>query len=380
MTTARALVRPAPDTVRAAGPIRLDQGDLDLRPPPQIAAAAAVAARSGGPTSHPAGEPALRHRLAQRLRLRTGLHWTPEQVLITAGASQALSLILSTLLRPGAEVLHPDPGWARYPALIRRYGAVPVGYDVSPRRDFQPSLEEIGRLITPRTRAIVINSPGNPTGAVLPRRTMQQLDDLCDRRGLFLISDEAYDELVFDGECVGASGLGGRRTLSVHSFSKTYAMADWRVGYLVGDAQLVAALAAAQETDLTRVSPISQAGAMAALSGPQTYPDRLREILRGRRDLAVGVLQAAGLDVTPPAAGFFVLMPIAPGLCAETACEDIRRCGVVVAPGTDFGTRLPSHVRVSLTVNEADLAAGVQRLAEWAVLTGCGTELLHVRR
>ncbi len=378
MTAARALARP-PAAGKANGLIRLDSSDLDLRPPPQIAAAAAVAARSGGPSTSAAGEPALRGRLAQRLRLRTGALWTPEQVLVTAGASQGLSLILSTLLPQGAKVLLPDPGWGRYPALVKRHGATPVGYDVSPRRDFLPSLEELSRLISPRTRALIINSPGNPTGAVFPRELMQRIVDLTERRGIFLISDEAYDELVYDGECVGASGLGGQRTLSVHSFSKTYAMADWRVGYVVGNQRLIGALAVAQETELTRVSPIAQAAAMAALSGPQTFPDRLRDTLRGRRDLAVRVLRAAGLDVTPPAAGFFVLVPLAAGVCAESACSDLRRCGVVVTPGTDFGTRLPSHVRLSLTGNDLDLAAGLDRVAEWAVLTNAGTDLLVTR-
>ena len=358
--------------IAPADVVRLDRGDLDIRPPTEIAAAAAVAARAGWPSASAYGAPELRHRLARRLFLRTGQVLAPEQLLVTAGASQGLSLIFSTLLQAGDEVLVPDPGWPRYQAIARRRGITPIGYPIGGDAAAGPRVDDIAGLVGPKTRAIVINSPGNPTGDVLAAEVVEGLVALSERRKVLIISDEAYDEMVYDGEVVSPAAFGGRHTITVHSFSKTYAMADWRVGYLVGESRVVRRLAVAQETDLLRVSPIVQAAAMAALSGPQAFPDRLRATMRRRRDSAVEALTAVGLDVRAPAAGFFLIVPLAAGVDPRAACRDLLGYGVALAPGTAFGTRLPHHLRLSLTAPDDELGVGVQRLAEWSVLTGAG--------
>ncbi len=216
--------------------IHLEVGEPDFPTPEHVVEAAHEAARMGLTRYAPnAGLPVLREALADKIARRNGYEARPEQVVVTQGGIQALYLALRALLEPGDEVLLPDPAWPNYRMIAHLLGARVLSYPLVAEGGFLPRLEDLERLATPRTRAMLVNSPSNPLGTVVPRELMEGLLAFARRRGLWLVSDEVYDEVVFDGDFVSAGSLAdpSDRLVSVYSFSKVYAMTGWRVGYLV---------------------------------------------------------------------------------------------------------------------------------------------------
>jgi len=298
-----------------------------------------------------------------------------EQVLVTEGAVQAIDAIMSAVVGPGDEVLVPDPAWPNYEMQATLLGARSVHYALRPEAGFQPDPAEIGRLITPRTRAIVLNSPNNPTGAVLPPETVQQIVALAVRHDILVISDEVYDEIIFDGAPANAARYAPDHVASVYSFSKTYAMTGWRVGYAVLPAWLAGAVSRVLETRISCVSSVTQAAALAAITGPQQVVAEMRNAYRARRDVAVEVLREAGVKVQTPAGAFYLMIPLAHGADARRSALDLVPRGVALSPGTAFGTTARHHLRVSLATSEDGIRLGMARFIDWFDETAGGLAL-----
>ena len=350
------------------GVVRLETGDPDLPTPEHIVAAAAEAARSGYTKYTPtAGIAPLREAITRKLKRVNRIEVGPEQVVVSHGGVSGLAVAIQSLVDPGDEVLVPDPGWPPYSAMVILAGARQVPYALDRAAGYQINLAALERLVTPATKVLLINSPGNPTGAVFEAEVVEAVVEFASRHDLFLLSDEVYDETIFEGEHVSPARFDSEgRVISVFSFSKTYAMTGWRVGYVVASAALAALFTKVQEPLIACASAISQKAAEAALEGPQDCVGEMRGAYQRRRDLTVSLLQEAGLFVTAPQGALYVLANISAASSDTYAFATglVRDHGVSVAPGETFGPQGAGLVRISLTSPEAALREGIGRLAQ----------------
>jgi aspartate aminotransferase len=361
--------------VERADVLRLEIGEPDFTTPAHIVEAGHLAALAGARYTQSAGTLQLREAISAKLKLVNGLDCPPQRVIVCQGAVQGCSAVLAALLSPGDEVLIADPAWPNYEMLVLLHGAVPVRYPTPPERGFLPSVDEIERLVSPRTRALVVNTPANPTGAVFPPDLVAGLVELAGRHDLVLLADEVYDELIFEGAAANAASLDPERVVGLYSFSKTYAMTGWRIGYVAAPQWLAPSLWKLQEPLISCVSEVSQAAAVAALEGPQDCVAEMRDAYRRRRDLVVGMLTDAGIEVTPPHGAFYLMLPFAPGVDGRLAALDLVEHGVSVAPGSAFGEAARGHARISLASGERVLAEAVGRIVDWYRRTGGGASL-----
>jgi aspartate/methionine/tyrosine aminotransferase len=349
------------------GVLRLDIGDPDFPTPAHIVEAAARAAAEGWTHYGPSrGLPGLRAAIAEKVVGENRFPCAPDDVVVTTGGAGAIFVSFLALLDPGDEVLIPDPGWPNYLAMASAVGAQAVPYPLDPASGFEPDLDELERLIRPRTRLLVVNSPSNPTGTVLTPEGLRALGEIAERHGIWLLSDECYDALVLEGEHVSAGAVVETdRLVTVFSFSKTYAMTGWRLGYAVAPPALAPVLAAAQEPVVSCPSTVAQKAAEAALRGPTEQVEAMRSAYRRRRDAALAVLDAAGVGYTRPRGAFYVFVDVGG---ARLPSRDLARrllddAAVAVVPGSAFGEVGEGYVRVSLAAPEETVREGFGRLA-----------------
>jgi aspartate/methionine/tyrosine aminotransferase len=350
------------------GTVRLDVGQPNFRTPDHIGEAGRRAIEEGYTYyTHTQGLIGLRERLVAKLERVNGIAASTEQIACASGGVGAISAAMAAILEPGDEVLLPDPGWPNYRMMPPWLGAVSVFYPLRLDNELLPDLEQLDGLVSPRTRAIVINSPGNPTGAVFPRSVIEALADLAVRHDLWLISDECYDQIVFEGEHVSpASFLTDGRVISIYTFSKTYAMTGWRLGYAVGETRLIDTVTKILESNTSGPSTIAQKAAEAALDGSQECVHEMVSAYAHRRDLAVDLLEEAGMLLSVPHGAFYVMADVsAAGMGSrDFALKLVAERGVSVAPGTAFGKVAGRAVRISLASSDADLREGIGKLAE----------------
>jgi aspartate aminotransferase len=355
--------------------IHLEVGEPDFPTPEHVVEAAHEAARSGLTRYAPnAGLPELREALADKVTRRNGYEASPDQVVVTQGGIQALYLVLLALLEPGDEVLLPDPAWPNFRMIAHLLGARVLPYPLVSEGDFLPRLEDLERLVTPRTRAILVNTPSNPLGTVVPRELVEPLLEFARRRDLWYISDEVYDEVVFDDAFVSAGAVAdpGDRLVSIYSFSKVYAMTGWRVGYLVAPPDLAKLLTGMQEPIVSCVNTPAQLAALAAVTGPQDVVREMRESYQERRDELLEILERGNLPSSQPSGAFYVWTDVSaanlPSM--EFARSLIEREHVAVAPGSAFGDLGEGYVRLSLASSRQDLLEGTSRLVRFVHLLG----------
>jgi aspartate aminotransferase len=355
--------------------IHLEVGEPDFPTPEHVVEAAYEAARTGHTRYAPnAGLPELREALADKVTRRNGYEARPDQVVVTQGGIQALYLALLALLEPGDEVLLPDPAWPNFRMIAHLLGARVLPYPLVSEGDFLPRLEDLERLVTPRTRAILVNTPSNPLGTVVPRELADTLLEFARRRDLWYISDEVYDEVVFDDAFVSAGAVAdpGDRLVSVYSFSKVYAMTGWRVGYLVAPPDLTKLLTGMQEPIVSCVNTPAQLAALAAVTGPQAVVREMRESYRERRDELLEILDRGNLPSSQPSGAFYVWTDISKAgvRSMDFARSLIEREHVAVAPGSAFGDLGEGYVRLSLASSRQDLVEGASRLVRFVHLLG----------
>jgi aspartate aminotransferase len=363
------LSRPGADIVR------LEIGEPDLPTEPHIVQAAQDAAARGIGYTQSFGITPLREAIVDRLHRLADLRYAADEIVVAQGGGQAVAMVFAALLDAGDEVLVPDPAWPNYAMSAILRGAVPVPYAHPASTGFQPDIDQVRGLIGPRTRMIVINSPANPTGVVLPAETVAAIVELAAAHDLWVLSDEVYDELVFEGAPANAAQYDRERVIGVYSFSKTYSMTGWRVGYAACPRPLAQLMGTIQEPMLSCISAVSQHAALAALLGPQdSLPERLA-IYRSRRDLVSTLLSDGGFTPVRPAGAFYQMVPLAEGVDSRTAALDLVERGVATAPGTAFGSVASDHLRISLAASEDALREGIARLVDWANSTAAGASL-----
>ncbi|GAC1341255.1 MAG: pyridoxal phosphate-dependent aminotransferase [Candidatus Dormibacteria bacterium] len=352
-----------------AAVIRLEVGEPDFPTPAHVVEAAHAAALEGHTGYMPsAGIPQLREALAVKVQERNGYSVEPFQTIVTQGGVEAIYASLLTLTQPGDEILLPDPAWPNFLMMARLLNLTAVTYPLTSEAGFVPTPETLEGLVTERTSVIVVNSPSNPLGAVIGRSRMTELLEFVERHGLWMVSDECYDEISFSGTFVSPASIAPERVVSVYSFSKTYAMTGWRIGYAVAPRELAPTLAKAQEPLISCVNTPTQHAALAALTGPQQIVAEMRDAYHQRRDLALTVLAGATLHAFTPEGAFYLWVDIRGiGLPSrEVAMRLLDERGVAVAPGSAFGERGEGFLRVSLASSAGALSEGLRRLVDFA--------------
>ena len=354
-------------------PFRLDQGDVSFDAPETVKRAMHRAIDEN--RSHyvqTTGIPQLLDRLVAKLRSVNGIPVAgPDEVLVTTGGIHAVYIACQALLEPDDEVIVPDPEWPPCMGNVRAARAIPVGCPLHERLGWRYAIDELQATITPRTKAIYINSPHNPTGGVLTRDDVTAIANLCREHNLWLISDECYDQITFGAEHVSPARFDTEgRVLSCFSFSKTYAMTGMRVGYVVAPPAAAGPLATMQEPVIACVNAPAQHAALAALEGPQDIVEEMRDAYRSRRDAAAAQLDAAGFSYLFPEGAFYLWIDVSPvcgGDVKTWALELLRAHGVALAPGTAFGPRGEGWARVSLATATDDLLEGLDRITRSGV-------------
>ena len=352
------------------GAIRLDVGQPNFPTPGHIGEAGKRAIDEHKTFyTHTQGILSLREQIVAKLARVNGIESSTERIAIGPGGVGAIAAVLAAVVEPGDEVLLPDPGWPNYGMMMAWTSARSVFYPCPPSAGFQPDLDALESLITARTKVLVVNSPNNPTGAVYPKRTIAELIELAQRHNLWLLSDECYDQIVLDGSWTSPAHLApdDPRIATAFTFSKTYSMTGWRIGYVTGSDELIDTATKVLESSSSCVSTISQVAAEAALRGPQDCVAEMVGAYRRRRDLVVAILKEAELFIAEPAGAFYCMADIAPSgmQSRDFAFSLLREKGVSVAPGTAFGQVARDAVRISLASSDDDLREGVGRLAKF---------------
>jgi aspartate/methionine/tyrosine aminotransferase len=347
--------------------ISLAVGEPDVPVAPHIAEAA-KAAWDANHTNYTAngGIAPLREAIVAKLARDNAIHVDTEQVWVTVGATQGLHQAMALSLAPGDEVLVPDPGYTTFTMNARMLGAVPVAYPLRPEAGFMPSIAELERVVTDRTRVIIVNSPSNPLGTIFPRELLADLLEFARRHDLWIISDEVYEAFTWSGEHVSIASLDTEdRVFSVFSLSKTYAMTGIRVGYLVTPPGLAATMRTVQEASISCVNTPGQYAAIAAITGDQSHVVAAREHYRGNLDAATSLLDARGIRYLAPGGAFYLwadMSHVSGGDVAEWAEGFLLSDRVAVAPGNAFGRSGEGWIRVCLAANRELLLEGLGRL------------------
>lgn len=353
---------------RGVDVISMSVGEPDFDTPAHIKAAA-IAAIQSGKTKYTAvnGIPELREAISAKFARENGLSHSPDEVTVTSGGKQALFNAFFALLNPGDEVLIPAPYWVSYPEMVALTGAVPVAVPTTPQSGFLLDPDEVEARVTPRTRMIVLNSPGNPTGAVFAPDVLEAVAGVAQRHGLTIVSDEMYEHLVYGAQQVSIGRYAPEHTLTVNGASKAYAMTGWRLGYAGGPQPVIAAMNALQSQSTSNASSVGQYAALAALEQHHEtaqFVEMARAAYRQRRDLLVTGLNALGLPTPTPQGAFYVMADTSrlhPDEL-ETARLILDRARVAVVPGTDFGA--PGQVRLSYAVSPGQITEVLRRLGE----------------
>src|SRR5256712_1345395 len=302
--------------------IHLELGEPDFHPAAPVVDALRDAVAAGRDRyCSTRGVPALREAIAEYLKRTRRVHATAEQVLVAPGCKMALSLAMMALIEPGDEVLYPDPGFPIYPSFTRGLGATAVPFGLDEKNQFQPDVDEIGAKITPRTRVLIFNSPNNPTGTVFSAAALEKLAALAQKHDLWILSDEIYARILFEGQYQSIRSLPGmaERTIIIDGFSKSFAMTGWRLGYAVAPLHVVEAMDLLVLNTFTCAAEFTQVAAIEALRDSTSAVEAMVEEYRKRRDQFVtGLNQIPGFRCQVPDGAFYAWVNIADtGLSAE---------------------------------------------------------------
>ena len=346
-------------------------GEPDFPTPAHIKQAAvdAIAANFTKYTNA-GGTPELREAICERHRLDFGTHYSASECLVTVGGKHAIFNLIQALVNPGDEVIIPVPYWVTYKDVVNYAGGVCVFAATDENTGFEVTASTIERHITPRTKLVIINSPSNPSGAVISKSEFRRILEITSKRDIFLMTDECYCQFVYDGEPFSiASAPGAKDTVVVAgSLSKTYAMTGWRIGFALAPAPLIGAMMKLQSHSTSNPTSIAQKAAVEAMCGPQdSVPEMLAEYRR-RRDFVIGRLrEITGVTITVPKGAFYAYPNISVAFAGgrvknslEFSAALLAEAHVAVVPGEAFGTT--EHVRISYATSMHELERGLDRI------------------
>jgi aspartate aminotransferase len=343
--------------------LSLAAGEPDFDTPRHIKEAATRALAAGETKYAPvAGLPALQRAIAEKLERENGLPYRANQVVVSNGAKQALFNTFAAILNHGDEVIVPSPYWLSYPEMVRMAGGETVLVGCGEGGGYRLKPSDIEAAITPRTKALVLNSPSNPTGSVYTAKELKGLCEAAVNHGLYIVSDEVYEKFVYDGAVHVSPGSFSRavfdRTITVNGFSKSFAMTGWRLGYMAGPAEVVKTVCAIQSHTTSAANTFAQHGALAAIQGSSECVDAMVTAFAERHALICARMKAiGGVSFAKPQGAFYIFADISRlGMGSIEFSERLaREKGVVVVPGVSFGA--DTCVRLSF-------ACGVEAIGE----------------
>lgn len=342
-------------------------GEPDFDTPDPIKDAAKAALDAGFTKYTPAsGLPELREAVCRRMAQEIGVEYTPGEVIVSCGAKHSVFNVVMALCDPGDEVLIPAPYWLSYPEMVRVAEGETVVLPTTVAAGYKVRADEVAAAITPRTRLLILNSPGNPTGSVYDRAELEAIAEVCRKRDVAVLSDEIYNRLVYDGaEHVSIASLPGmrERTIVVNGASKTWSMTGWRIGWAAGPKTVMSAIGGMQSHSTSNPTSFAQKGAIQALNGDQQSVETMRSAFARRRELMVGELQALpGVECVRPMGAFYAFPDISStGLDSVTFADALlEEEKVAVVPGKAFGE--DACVRLSYACSEETIRKGLERM------------------
>lgn len=359
--------------------ISFGAGEPDFDTPQHIKDAAIKSLQAGftkyTPTS---GTPDLKQAICDKLKRDNGLEYKPNQIIVSLGAKHSIYNAALALVDPGDEVIIPSPYWVSYPEIVRLAGGVPVYVETDESTGFTASVEQLRSVVTAKTRMLILNSPSNPTGGVYDRTQIQAIAGLAIEKGFYVLSDEIYEKVIYDGrEHVSIASLGEaikKQTITVNGFSKAFSMTGWRLGYIAAEKEIVDAIDAIQSHSASNLVSFTQPAAVAALNGPQEVVAEMVAEFDRRREYIVGALnEIAGIECFMPGGAFYVFPNVSKlyGRSFEGKRIDnsdqfadylLMSAGVAVVAGSGFGA--DHYVRLSYATSMENIRNGVARIAE----------------
>ena len=349
--------------------IHLEIGEPDFDTPAHIRHAACEALEAGYTHYGPAaGLPELRKVLAEHIGKKRGFTADPANVIVTPGAKPIMFYAIMALVEPGDQVIYPNPGFPIYESMINFIGGEAIPLQLSERRGFSFDVADLEALISDRTRLIILNSPGNPTGRALPRETLQGIAALAVKHDLIVLADEIYSDIIYEGSHHSVLEFPGmlERTILLDGFSKTYAMTGWRMGYGLFPAPLVPHIARLIINSVSCTSSFSQKAAIAAITGPTAEVEAMVEEFRKRRALVIPALnEIPGLSCIMPQGAFYAFPNINGTGMDSRAYADylMTEADVAVLPGTAFGEFGEGYIRISFANSLENLQEALNRIA-----------------
>jgi aspartate/methionine/tyrosine aminotransferase len=351
--------------------IHLEIGEPDFDTPQHIKDAAARGLLEQSMTHYTAAEgiAPLRQAIADDVLRWKGIEATPEQVIVTPGAKPIMFYAMLALIDEGDEVIYPNPGFPIYESMTEYVGGVAVAAPLREARDFRMDVEEIASLVTPRTKMIVFNSPHNPTGSILTEDDVRAIADIANRHDLVVLADEIYGRLQYEGDPLSIATLPGmaERTITLDGFSKTFAMTGWRLGYGIIPTWMVPTYSRLVINSVSCTNAFAQAGAIAALTGPQDAADAMRTEFIARRQLIVDGLNAIpGVSCVMPHGAFYVFPNVSSfgRSSTEIATHLLYDGGVCGLAGTAFGRHGEGYLRFSYANSRENLSAALERITD----------------
>ena len=355
-------------------------GEPDFETPDQIKEEAIRAIRENDTRYTPAsGTLALKRARCERMKADCAVEYEPGQVVVASGAKHVIYLTLQTLLNPGDEVVLPTPGWVSYFEMIRMAGGLPVTVFAGEEERFKLTPEKLEAAITPRSKAIIFNNPSNPSGMIYDREELQALADVCVKHDIYIISDEIYYSLTYDGvSFTSMAALGDevkRRTILINGVSKSYAMTGWRIGYALAEPEIAQVMSRYTSNSTGSPCTISQRAAIAGLTAYQDEVYAMREAFQTRRDYIVERINAIeGISCLRPEGAFYVLINVKEILgrtiggalihdAQEFATELLKQGLVATVPGEGFG--VPGFIRWSYAASMENIEKGMNRLEQF---------------
>ncbi|MBE3579655.1 MAG: pyridoxal phosphate-dependent aminotransferase [Caldanaerobacter subterraneus] len=351
-------------------------GEPDFDTPDYIKEAAIEAIKKGYTKYTPAsGILELKKAICEKLKRENGLFYEPEQIVVSNGAKHSIYNALSAILNPGDEVIIPVPYWLSYPEMVRLAYGKPVFVQTKEENNFKITAEELTAAINPKTKALILNSPNNPTGAVYTRKELQDIAEVVEETGIFVISDEVYEKLIYEGEHVSIASLGEKikeLTIVVNGMSKAYAMTGWRIGYTASSLDVAKVMANIQSHTTSNPNSIAQYASVTALTGDGAAIKRMVEEFNKRRLYAVErISKIKGLKAVKPQGAFYVFVNIEEYVgkkvngrkikgSLDFATLLIEEANVAVVPALPFG--MDNYIRISYATSMENIEKGLDRI------------------
>jgi aminotransferase len=348
--------------------ISLGAGEPDFPTPNHIITAAYKMLKKGYTHYSPLqGKKELREAIAKKVKKDNKIDATSEEVIVTCGSKEAILLAMMTFVDPGDEVIVPDPSYVAYIPIVKLINGIPVSLPLREENNFEVDADVLEKLVTKKTKIVVINSPANPTGTVYSRKTLEEIADVAIDKNLMIVSDEAYEKLVYDdAKHISIGSLNGMKehTITLQTFSKTYAMCGFRIGYAVAPKDVIKEMTEFKICTTLGAPTAFQMAAVAALTGPQACVEKMRKEYDRRRKFIVKRLNEIGLSCIKPKGAFYAFPNISSkGMSSEQFSDFLlKKAKVLVVPGTEFGKYGEGYVRMSYATAYEKIEEALNRI------------------